>query len=159
MDKNEERIRQLYNALQRLDAQDMAACYHELATFHDPVFDLKSKREIKGMWTILCSHAKQFELTFDSIEVNEESGSAHVEAKYLFSSTGRMVHNKIEANFKFKDGLIIEQVDAFDFYRWSRYALGLPGYLLGWSSLLQNKIRKEARVNLGIFLKRYSKGI
>lgn len=154
MDENEERIRQLYNALQRLDAQDMSACYHELATFRDPVFDLKSKREITGMWTMLCSRAKQFELTYDSVEADDESGSAYVEAKYLFSSTGRMVYNKIEANFKFKDGLIIEQVDTFDFWRWSRYALGLPGYVLGWSSLLQNKVRKEANSNLNIYLKK-----
>ncbi|MDR9418644.1 nuclear transport factor 2 family protein [Gracilimonas sp.] len=152
MKKHEEVIRKLYLGLQKLNAEKMAACYHEEATFRDPVFDLKSKREIAGMWAMLSSRAKKFELTFDSIEADEKSGSAYVEAQYLFSSTGRMVHNKIEANFNFKDGLIIKQVDSFDFWRWSRYALGLPGYLLGWSSLLQNKVRKEAGENLGIFL-------
>lgn len=152
MEKHEELIRRLYTGLQKLDADEMAACYHEEATFQDPVFNLTSKKEIAGMWTMLCSRAKQFELTFESVEADKENGSAYVEAKYVFSSTGRTVHNKIKANFKFKDELIIEQVDIFDFWRWSRYALGLPGYLLGWSDLLQNKVKREAKLNLDTFI-------
>mgnify|MGYP000423281271 CR=1 FL=1 len=50
------------------------------------------------------------------------------------------------------DGLIIEHRDSFDFYRWSRQALGVPGLLLGWSSFLQNKVRAQAAANLKRYL-------
>ncbi|MBA3630597.1 MAG: hypothetical protein H0W55_13180 [Actinobacteria bacterium] len=34
------------------------------------------------------------------------------------------VHNKIGVSFSFRDGLNIRHRDHFDFYRWSRMALG-----------------------------------
>lgn len=154
MQKHIELINSLYTGLQNLDSEMMLSCYHENATFRDPVFELHSKREIHGMWTMLCSNAKEFELRFDSIQADNATGSAHIEAKYVFSSTGRKVHNKIDARFRFRDGLIIEHKDSFDFWRWSKYALGLPGYVLGWTDLLQNKVRKEARRNLDRFMMR-----
>ena len=153
MHNHEELIERLYTGLKNLDAKMMASCYHEEATFEDPVFTLHSKKEVEGMWTMLCSRAMKFELTFDAVKANDQSGSAYIEAKYLFSATGRRVHNKIHANFRFQEGLIIEHKDTFDFWRWSRYALGLPGYLLGWTSFLQNKVQREARKSLDRFMK------
>ncbi|HBX64873.1 MAG: ketosteroid isomerase [Balneola sp.] len=151
MDSNKQLIHKLYLALKEQDAKTMLSCYHEKATFKDPVFELHSKSEIDDMWTMLCSRAKEFELTFDEVEADDSTGSAHVEAKYLFSATGRKVHNKIDANFQFQDGLIIEHRDYFDFWRWSRYALGLPGYLLGWTPFLQKKVQKEVRNSMEKF--------
>lgn len=132
----------------------MANCYHEEATLQDPVFLLKNKQEIEAMWTMLCSRAKGFELTFEQVKANDGSGSAHIEAHYLFSQTNRKVHNKIDAQFRFKEGLIIEHKDSFSFWKWSQQALGLPGYLLGWSSFLQKKVQKRAGRNLKRFAKR-----
>lgn len=145
MNEHEALIHKLYMSLQQLDAKGMIGCYHEEATFRDPVFILKTKQEIEGMWTMLCSRAKEFELTFEQVEANNETGSAHIEATYLFSQTKRLVHNKIEAQFRFKDGLIIEHVDSFSFWRWSRQALGMPGLLFGWSPLLRKAVQKKAR--------------
>ncbi len=39
-------------------------------------------------------------------------------------------------------------------YRWTRMALGLPGLLLGWSPLLQNKVRRQAGESLAKFIAR-----
>lgn len=130
----------------------MIRCYHPEATFKDPVFELSSKKEIAGMWTMLCKRARQFEFNFDQVSADEERGKARLKAKYLFSQTNRMVHNNINASFKFKDGLIIEHVDSFNFWRWSRQALGFPGLLLGWSSFLQKKVQKQARKNMEAFI-------
>lgn len=155
MHKHEKLITRLYTGLKNLDSEMMLSCYHEDATFRDPVFELRSKKQIDGMWTMLCNRAKEFELTFDAVQADESTGSAHIDAKYLFSTTGRKVHNKINANFRFQDGLIIEHRDTFNFWRWSRYALGLPGYLFGWTSFLQKKVQKEAMKNLREFMKRH----
>lgn len=154
MNKNEEVIRKLYSALQRVDHEDMIRCYHPEAIFKDPVFDLRSKKEIAGMWTMLCKKAKEFEFHFDQVQANEEKGKARLKAKYLFSQTNRMVVNKIDAHFKFKNGLIIEHIDSFDFWRWSRQALGFFGLILGWSSFLQKKVQQKAYNNMKTFIPR-----
>ncbi|MEX2603228.1 MAG: nuclear transport factor 2 family protein, partial [Gracilimonas sp.] len=140
MHENEELIHRLYMSLQQLDAEGMLACYHDDASFRDPVFILKSKAEISAMWTMLCSGAREFGLTFEQVNADDNSGSAKLEATYQFSQTNRKVLNKIVAKFQFKDGLIIEHNDSFNFWKWSRQALGTPGYLLGWSSVLQKKV-------------------
>lgn len=151
MHKNEKLITQFYSAFQDLDAKAMMKFYHEDASFKDPVFQLGSKEEMNAMWTMLCARAKEFDLSFHSVKANDLKGSAQWEASYLFSSTGRKVHNKITAHFEFQDGLIVGHLDEFNFWKWSAMALGLPGYLLGWTSFLQNKISDEAMKNLKIF--------
>ena len=58
------------------------------------------------------------------------------------------MENIIRASFKVADGKIVEHSDAFDFWRWSRQALGTPGLLLGWSSFLQKKVQGQAAKSL-----------
>ncbi len=65
----------------------------------------------------------------------------------MFSQTGRPVVNDVQATFRFQDGLIAEHHDDFDFHRWARQALGLPGLLLGWTPML--KARSGARPQAG----------
>lgn len=152
MNENEKLIQRLYSALQKVDHEGMISCYHPEATFKDPVFDLSSKKEIAGMWTMLCKRAKEFEFHFDQVWADEETGKARLKAKYLFSQTNRRVHNNINARFKFKDGLIIEHVDSFDFWKWSRQALGFPGLIFGWTSFLQKKVQQQAYRNMKAFI-------
>lgn len=152
MNENEKIIDKLYSALQDLDYEGMIDCYHPEATFEDPVFRLGTKNEIAGMWKMLCKRAKGFELQYNGVRADGKEGEAQIKAKYLFSQTERMVHNQINAHFKFKDGLIIEQEDSFDFWKWSRQALGFPGLLLGWSKFLQNKVREQAHENMQRFI-------
>ena len=93
------------------------------------------------------------ELEFSGIDVNATGGKAHWEAHYLFSATGRKVHNIIDGTFTFTpDGLIATHRDRFNCWRWSRQALGLPGVLLGWSPALKRKVRSTAAGNLKKFL-------
>lgn len=152
MNENEKIVYRLYSALQELDYETMTSCYHPNAVFRDAVFDLKSKQEIAGMWMMLCKRAKEFEFYFDQVWADEEAGKARLKAKYLFSQTNRMVHNNINARFRFKDGLIIEHIDSFDFWKWSRQALGTPGLLLGWSSFLQKKVQRQALKNMKAYI-------
>ena len=147
-------IQRFYEAFARQDGATMAACYHPQARFADPAFPNLRGAEIGAMWTMLCQRAQDFKLSFKDVSADDHSGRAHWEAHYLFSKTGRHVHNIIEAEFKFKDGLIIEHDDRFSFWRWSRQALGLPGVLLGWSGFLRGKVQAEAAKGLAIFQKK-----
>ena len=153
MHPNEKLIETFYTSFQKLDAQTMSGCYHPDIRFSDPVFPLLAGAEAGGMWRMLCSQAKNFELTFSDIQANDRTGKAHWEAFYDFSATGRRVHNKIDAAFEFQDGKIIRHTDAFDFWKWSRMALGPAGTLLGWTPLVRNKVQRQARERLDRFMK------
>lgn len=144
-------ITRFYEAFARKDGAAMAACYHRDARFSDPAFPNLRGADIGAMWTMLCERAQDFALSFKDVSADDNSGRAHWEAHYLFSKTGRHVHNIIEAEFRFKDGLILEHDDRFSFWRWSRQALGVPGVLLGWSGFLRGKVQAEAAKGLAAF--------
>lgn len=142
-----ERVETLYRAMQRRDGAAMAACYTADARFRDPVFELHGER-IGAMWRMLCERGKDLRVEFADVRADGERGSADWQAWYTFSKTGRPVHNIIHAEFRFRDGFICEHIDNFNFWRWSRQALGPLGLLLGWSGLVQNKVRAEAARSL-----------
>jgi len=152
MNSNEKLIETFYTSFQKLDARAMILCYHPDIRFSDPVFPNLSGAEVGEMWRMLCSQAKNFELTFADIEADERTGKAHWEARYDFSATGRRVHNKINAEFEFQDGKIIRHKDTFDFWKWSSQALGPVGFILGWTPLLRKKVQKQARERLTKFM-------
>ncbi|HKV73147.1 MAG TPA: nuclear transport factor 2 family protein [Gemmatimonadales bacterium] len=158
MDTYAELIRRFYDAFARRDHAAMAACYAPEAKFHDPVFGHLEGWRIAAMWRMLCERATDLSLTADQITADGERGSAHWEARYTFSATGRRVHNVIEASFRFADGRIIDHVDRFDLYRWSRQALGWKGWLLGWSPVVQNSIRSQASRGLESFIRKQGLG-
>jgi ketosteroid isomerase-like protein len=139
-----ELITRFYTAFQALDAEAMAACYADDATFSDPVFTDLRGHQVGDMWRMLCSSAQDFSLTFDSVT----DTSAHWVATYTFTSTGRRVVNDITASFVIADGLIEEHRDSFDLWAWSRQALGPSGVALGWTPFLQGKVRGQAMAGL-----------
>lgn len=147
-------IARFYAAFAALDSASMQACYAAQAQFNDEVFTLRGREEIGGMWRMLCEavHSKvqaQWRLQVSALT----DDSAHWEPTYLFSATGRVVHNVIDARFEFDaQGLISRHTDRFDFWRWSRQALGAPGLLLGWSPFLRAKVRAQAAASLRRFL-------
>ena len=145
-------IERFYGCFTKRDGAGMAACYHPDVVFSDPVFeDLKGPRA-GAMWRMLTARAKTLEVTFRDVKADAETGSAHWEAKYLFSATGRNVHNVIDARFWFKDGKIVRHEDTFDLWRWSGMALGAKGKFLGWLPPVQQAIRKQAIGGLEQFL-------
>ncbi|MEI7964957.1 MAG: nuclear transport factor 2 family protein [Chitinophagaceae bacterium] len=142
-------IDKFYASFQKLDAAGMNSCYSEDIVFSDPVFGLLRGEQVQAMWEMLCKNAKDFELTWStSIELDEEYSTCEWVASYTFSKTGIKVVNRIKAHMRFADGKIIEHSDAFSLHAWSKQALGFSGWLLGWSSFYQNKIKIKARRNL-----------
>jgi ketosteroid isomerase-like protein len=160
MNKNEETIRRFYDAFASLDADTMAACYAPDAVFDDEAFSLRGAREIGGMWKMLCEATRAkgadvWKLSYRDVQVDTNGGRAHWDAHYRFSATGRIVDNAIDARFTFNpQGLIATHRDRFDFWTWSRQALGTPGLLLGWSPMLKRKVRATAARNLAAFMAR-----
>ena len=151
MEENKKLIQTFYSAFQQRDHAAMIACYAEHVTFSDPVFTFLEGKKAKAMWHMLCERGKDLQITFREVQANGSKGSAHWEAMYTFS-TGRRVHNVIEATFNFQDGKITAHQDSFDLWKWSRMALGTSGVMLGWSLAMKNKVRAAAMKSLAAFI-------
>ncbi len=147
--ENEQIIQTFYESFAQNNVDGMVSCYHDEIEFSDPAFGVLKGADAKNMWRMLIERGKgEIKIAFSNISANEKTGSADWTADYLFSKTGRKVHNEIHAEFEFKDGKILRHTDTFDIWKWSKQALGLPGVLLGWSSFMQNKIRQTATDSL-----------
>ena len=153
-------ITRFYNAFAALDPDTMATCYAPNVSFKDEAFQLQGREQVMAMWSMLSEVRRSkgmdvWRLEFTDVQGDKGRGSAHWEAHYRFSSTRRLVHNKIDAEFEFDDkGLICRHTDHFNFWRWSQQALGAPGYLLGWSGFLRKKVQERAKASLQQYLKR-----
>jgi len=145
-------IEVFYGAFAECAGERMAACYAPDASFSDPVFGELDAREAGGMWRMLTGQAKDLRIELLDHDTQSERGSAHWRAHYTFSQTGRAVINDVQGSFRFADGLIVEHVDDFDFYRWARQALGPRGLLLGWTPIVRSAVRGRARASLEQFL-------
>lgn len=153
MHPNRQLIERFYNAFQARDYRVMQDCYHPNASFSDPVFQQLSSAEAKAMWQMLVTSAKDLKVIHHHATADDSAGSVKWEAWYTFSRTGRKVHNVITAAMEFRDGRIYRHRDAFDFWKWSRQALGTSGLLLGWSPVVKNKVRSTARRGLEKFMR------
>jgi len=151
MEEYTQLIKKFYSAFQQKDHPAMNGCYHPDIHFRDPVFLDLHGNEARAMWHMLCERGKDLRLEFSNIKAGESAVSAHWEAQYTFS-TGRKVHNIINATFEFQDGKIIRHEDVFDLWRWTRQALGPIGVLLGWSPIIRSKVRQTAWKGLDAFI-------
>ena len=107
---------------------------------------------VEGVGVFFLAGAPQ--VTFHSVQADAASASATWEAVYTFPKTGRPVHNKVQASFELRDGLIVRHRDDFDLYRWTRMALGPVGAVLGWTPIMQNQVRAQSAA----LLRRYRAG-
>ncbi|MEZ4671798.1 MAG: nuclear transport factor 2 family protein [Anaerolineae bacterium] len=148
-------INRFYSSFQQRDHAGMIACYHPQVEFTDPVFQTLKGKQACAMWHMLAERATDIDITFDHVQAQGSSGQAHWEAQYTFSGSGRRVHNVIDAAFEFADGLIVKHRDRFDLWRWTRMAIGTSGVLLGWSPLVQNRVRQRAQSGLKKFIEQH----
>ena len=150
---NSELITHFYTSFAKGDAEGMVSCYDDAIQFKDPAFGALKGEDAKNMWRMLLSRNKgNIHITFSNVKANEKKGNANWVAEYVFSATGRKVINVISAEFEFANGKIIKHTDTFDIYKWAKQALGLKGYLLGWTAFMQNKIQQQS----GTLLKKYT---
>lgn len=152
MNSNQQLIEEFYGGFTNGNAKTMASCYHKEIQFQDPAFGILKGKDASDMWEMLIEKSKgNLKVEFSEVKADENTGSAKWVATYNFSKTNRNVKNEIQASFEFKDGLIIRHTDHFDIWKWTRQALGLSGYLLGWTGFMQKKIQQQALHSLRVF--------
>ncbi|WP_346239542.1 nuclear transport factor 2 family protein [Niabella insulamsoli] len=150
---NKQLVEKFYEAFTRKDAETMNSCYAEDIVFSDPVFGFLRGDEVRAMWKMLCSNAKDFTLTFGEITaIDHEYITCKWVATYTFSQTGRKVMNRAKAFMRIADGQIIEHSDGFKLSKWIEQAFGFAGKLLGWTYLMKRKVHRRARKNLAAYM-------
>lgn len=150
-------ITKFYTAFQQLDYQTMNDCYSEDIIFSDPVFGVLQGEQVRAMWKMLCTTARDFSLSYSDIELlDAEYATCKWTASYTFSKTGKRVTNHIKAYMKFYEGKIIEHSDAFRLSTWIGQALGWKGKLFGWSGFMKKAVQRKARRGLDSFISRQS---
>lgn len=147
-------IEKFYQAFSDLDAETMVSYYHDDIVFEDPAFGVLKGDKAKAMWQMLCASqkGKDFKVISSDITANETEGSAHWEAFYTFSKTGRKVHNKINAQFEFKDGFIISHKDTFNLHNWAKQAMGFKGLVIGRTRYFSNKLKTQTNYLLDKYI-------
>lgn len=133
-------IRSFYEAFARRDAEGMVKHYADDVRFSDPVFPDLHGDDAKNMWRMLCARGKDLVIEFRDVT----DATAHWDAQYTFTQTGRKVLNRIDAAFTFEGDKIKTHTDVFDLWKWTRMAIGVPGVLLGWTPFFQGALRKKA---------------
>jgi uncharacterized protein len=151
---NDVLIERFYTAFDAHDGAAMAACYAPSASFSDPVFPDLEGSEPGAMWRMLTGQSKDLRVELLAHDAEDDRGAAEWRATYTFTRTGRPVVNNVNASFRFADGLIVEHRDDFDLHAWARQALGMTGLLLGWTPMVRNGVRKQARASLDEFIAR-----
>ena len=141
-------VARFYAAFARRDAEAMLACYHPDVVFRDPAFGELRGDDARAMWRMLVARAKDLAVVATDVRADDATGSARWEATYSFGPEARRVHNRIRAEFAFRDGLIVRHVDSFSLWRWAGMALGPVGWLLGWTPMVRARVRRQARAGL-----------
>ncbi|MFN0083078.1 MAG: nuclear transport factor 2 family protein [Ferruginibacter sp.] len=153
MNNDERLIERFFTAFQKLDADEMNACYSDDIAFYDPMFELLRGDEARAMWEMLCKNAKNFSLTFDNIKsLDDGYYTCNWTATYTFSKTGRPVVNMCKAHMRVENGLVIEHSDGWSLQKWSAQAIGISGKLFGWAGFYRRRLKNNARRNLLAYL-------
>lgn len=154
---NQQLITKFYTCFQNKNYKGMQDCYADNATFSDEVFVGLDAAQVKAMWEMLCVKGKDLTLDYNNVQTTGTQGTAEWIANYTFSASQKKVVNHIKAEFVIENGKIVKHNDTFNFYKWSRQALGMPGLLLGWTGFLKNKVRQGAMKSLADFMNKNAK--
>lgn len=150
---HEEIIKNFYTSFANGDYLGMVKHYHEDIIFQDPAFGELRGEKAGKMWEMLLSRKDSgLKVSFSNVQADDESGSADWKAVYAYGPQKRQVINQVQARFVFKNGKIVEHIDSFDIWKWSRQALGPIGSLMGWTPFMKRKIQSMANHRLDGFI-------
>lgn len=144
-----------FDAFMLGDHYTMGQLYAPDATFRDPIFPLLSAEEVRLMWRMLLTRARDFSVSA-TVDEGPDGARAVWVARYTYGT--RPVRNRVYTEMVIAAGKIVRQVDRFSFWRWSRQALGWKGWLFGWTPWLRNRVRAQAAESLRRFAQQERQG-
>ena len=138
-----------YASFSQGNANEMLKLYHPEIEFADPAFGTLKAEKAHAMWRMLLSSKQaQLKISYTIIDYSDTQVKVNWIADYYFGPKKRKVKNNVIADLTFQDGKVIKHTDSFDLWKWSRQALGISGFLPGWSGFLKRKIQERTNKRL-----------
>lgn len=152
---NEETVYHFYKSLNEGNVDAMLSCYHPEIVFEDPIFGELHGERAMHMWRMLLKRPNS-KLRIKVENVHQIRGMVMClwTAKYEYGKNKRKVYNVVESQFMFKGSKVFEHRDSFHTYMWIKQALGMMGFLFGWSNWYQDLIKKQANRHLDSYIKK-----
>lgn len=144
-------VKRFFHAQSLGDWQSMARCYHDQASFCDPLFpDLRSDRIVHRLYMLYSRESQQRirdpQLDFKIIFADERK--VQVEWVHEYQQGERTIKNQGLSTLALWDDLIVRHVDEFKFADWAKQSLGIRGLFLGRLESFQRRVQRSARVQL-----------
>ena len=144
MDQNEQTIIHFLDSFSKRDFEEMNRMYSDDIVFFDPKVGLLREGIAKKLWKYQYENVNNFSFSFgEVIQVDEEYYTCENIILYRHPQTKRKIKDKRKSYFRMENGKIVEQSDAFKFYAWNRQAFGIMGWVLGWSTFFQKRVKNN----------------
>lgn len=135
-------VARFFEAFGRGDAQQMAACYHSMSSYSNPVLpDLRGPLP-GAMWSLALSRARSLRLDWQVVFA--DARKAQVRWCVRWSRGRRSLRLDGVSTLSIWDGGIVRQVDEFRFAQWAGQVLGLRGRLLAVLPPLRRAVQRRA---------------
>ncbi|BAO56211.1 nuclear transport factor 2 family protein [Nonlabens marinus] len=146
-------LNKFYDSFAHGDAHGMIECYAPQIVFEDPVFGQLHGKRAECMWQMLLENKKRKpQISYRVLIYGADTAQVAWTATYFYGKSDRKVVNQVLASFDFKDGLIVHHRDNFNLWNWSRQALGISGFLIGWTNIMERKIQNKTRALLDTYI-------
>jgi hypothetical protein len=139
-------IVRFFEAYNQNDWQSIARCYHDKASFSDPIYPDLREESIVYLWFDRLATRKKVDLKFRVVFADERK--VQVEWSGLSPLHGRSVRINGLSTFALWDEAIVRHVDEYSFVDWSRQALGWKAWLMGGLRFYQTRVQRSARSQL-----------
>ncbi|KAH8923203.1 hypothetical protein BT69DRAFT_1262631 [Atractiella rhizophila] len=156
-DEQQKTIEKYQSSHASLDWEGMSSCLSPTYTFSDPAFPDLDERMSKGMWCMFLENRETNKMVVKcgpATKTGENTWEYDYSVDYVLNSRPILNHMHATLTLSPSTNLITKQVDHFDFYAWARQALGVSGYLLGWTEMVKGQVRTRAKGRLEGFLKK-----
>ncbi len=148
-------VQRYFTAFAALDAAAMNDCLHPEISYTDPLFPNLRRQQVAAMWrmrlAVMALHRKDMSLSWTVVFCEERKAQVFWEANSRHAG-GRRIRHKALATLAFWDGRIVRHVDGYNFWHWSRQALGITGALLGWHKGYRLAVQAAALRQLTSFM-------
>lgn len=149
-------IHELFDALNNRDYKRMWKCYEPEAGFYDPAYEDLNYEEIKAMWHQICKRQTDLEAIITKVkQIDDDIITYRWRAEYTHAQYGSEMVNKIKGTVTLSErGLILNQTEKYNLWKWFSMATGFVGTYFGWMPNMHKSLRASVNKSLHGFMRK-----
>jgi hypothetical protein len=133
-------LKNYVKALIKKESHALADCYSEEANFFDPIFDNLDKENLVKYWELRFTTYKDLKILVLASELYEHSAS--IKWFISYKQKNKKIRYSMVSILEIRNGKIIKQFDHFHFWKMAMQAYGFMGFFLGWTKLMNARVKK-----------------